>query len=99
GVSGFLVDGADPDDLVRVVREELAAALPRLDAIGRAAARRIRELGEPQRYVQAIEALVAAHRPAACAPAVAERRSLVSVIVPYHREDPQIVGEAVDSAL
>jgi glycosyltransferase involved in cell wall biosynthesis len=99
GVSGLLVDGSDAGDLVRVIRERLTAALPRLDAIGTAAARRIRELCDPRRYVAAIEGLVARHRGRGRAPAVGPRRRLVSVIVPYHREELAIVGAAVDSAL
>jgi glycosyltransferase involved in cell wall biosynthesis len=103
GESGFLVDGSSPDDLVRVIREDLTAALPRLDAIGRNAASRIRELSEPRRYVAAIEDLVRRHRgrgrlPAQPATQSAARR-LVSVVVPFYKEEPNIIGEAVDSAL
>ena len=62
GETGFLVDGTCPDDLERVIREDLRAALPRLAEIRDAAARRSRELCDPSKYVAAIEELVAGHR-------------------------------------
>lgn len=99
GISGFLVDGSDPADLVRVLRDELAPALGRLDAIGAAAARRIRALADPSRYVAAIEALVARHRGRGRRPADPAARTRVSIVVPYHREEAAIVGEAIDSAV
>jgi glycosyltransferase involved in cell wall biosynthesis len=102
GRSGFLVDGADADadDLVRVIREDVAAALPRLDAIGAQAARRIREISEPARYVAAIERIVAKHRGRGRLPATPQSTSTkVTIVVPYHREDAAIVGEAIDSAI
>lgn len=99
GRSGLLVDGTDPDDIVRVIREDLRAALPRLDEIGAAAARRIRALSDPGAYVAAVEALVAERKPARRAAIVGADRRSVSVIVPYFREEPAIVGAAVDSAL
>jgi len=73
GVSGFLVDGSDAADIVRVMREGVGAALHRLPEIGAAAAARIRSLSEPERYVAAIEALVrdsAAHAEPGDTPAV-----------------------------
>jgi hypothetical protein len=79
GESGFLCDGTDPDDLVRVVRDALGGALRRLPAIGRAAAARIRTLSEPARYVAAIERLVAEHRESRPRPRAATR---VTVVVP-----------------
>ncbi|MCK5942309.1 MAG: glycosyltransferase [Planctomycetes bacterium] len=99
GVSGFVVDGADPADLVRVLREDVGAALPRFAEIGRAAARRIRELSEPGRYVAAIEAFVAAHRGRGRLPAAPRGGRRVSVVVPFYNEPLAVVGEAVDSAL
>ena len=99
GVSGFLVDGADPDDIVRVLRTDLQESLPRLDEIGRSAARRIRELSEPARYVQAIEDFVQRHHGAGRLSATAAERGKVSVVVPYYNEDLATVGEAVDSAI
>ncbi|MGA0867476.1 MAG: glycosyltransferase family 4 protein, partial [Planctomycetota bacterium] len=59
GVSGFLVDGCDASDIARVIREGVGGALDRLDAIGTAAAERIRALSAPATYVEAIESLVA----------------------------------------
>ena len=78
GVSGFVCDGSDASDIVRVVQEDLAAALPRLDEIGRSAADRIRALSAPEQYVRSIEAFVAEHRPPA---APVRQRPRVSVVV------------------
>jgi len=99
GVSGFLVDGSDPADIVRVLREDVQAALPRLDEIGRSAARRIRDLSDPSRYVQAIEALVERHRGKGQRPAQVKGPGRVTVIVPFYQEDRAILGEAVDSVI
>ena len=99
GTSGFLVDGCDSADIVRVVRDELGGALDRLDVIGAAAARRIRELADPARYVAAIEGVVARHRGRGRAPAISRGRQRVSIVVPYYREGLATVGAAVDSAL
>lgn len=99
GVSGFLVDGSDASDLVRVLREDVQAALPRLDEVGRRAAQRIRELSDPARYVEAIERFVAARRGVGRLPVRAKAAPKVSVLVPYYREDLAMVGEAVDSAI
>ncbi len=55
GKSGFVFDGCEPDDLVRVIREELPKNLSRLDEIGAAAAVRIRELTDRDAYCDAIE--------------------------------------------
>lgn len=78
GVSGFVCDGGDARDIARVVQRDLAAALPRLDEIGRSAAARIRALSDPMTYVAAIEAFVAARRPS---PRTAPRRARVTVVV------------------
>lgn len=96
GRSGFLVDGADADALVHVIEHDLALALSRLPEIGSAAAQRVRELSEPKHYTAAIEALVAAHQPARVQ---LEAAPLVSVVMPFYREQAHIVGAAVDSAL
>ena len=97
GVSGFLCDGKDPEDIVRVVREELGGALGRLDSIGRAAADRIRELSDPARFVAAIEELVR-EAPARSRSQVRDE-PLVTVVIPYYSEPRELVGEAVDSAI
>jgi glycosyltransferase involved in cell wall biosynthesis len=99
GVSGFVVDGSDPDAIVKVLQEDVRAALPRLDEIGREAARRIRELSDPARYVAAIEAFVAERRGAGRLPAQAAAAGKVSVVVPFYDEDRALLGAAVDSAL
>ena len=99
GVSGFVVDGSDPAAIVRVLTEDVQAALPRLDEIGRAAARRIRELSEPARYVEAIEAFVARHRGEGRWPVRARAAGKVSVVVPFYREERTLLRAAVDSAL
>ncbi|MFK7740153.1 MAG: glycosyltransferase [Planctomycetota bacterium] len=111
GESGFVCDGSDPADIVRVLREDVAAALPRLDQIGQKAAARIRELSDPARYVEAIERLVAEQRragssrlpiaaanaqPIAAPHAGAPR---VSVVTPFYREDLDVVRAAIESAL
>lgn len=81
GVSGFLADGADPTDIARVVRDELGGALDRLDTIGEAAAKRVRELTAPERYVARVEQLHATDRPAP--PPVAARPTTASVRVTF----------------
>lgn len=98
GRSGFLVDGGSADDLVRVLRHELAPALDRLPAIGAAAAERSRSLADPRHYVTAIEQLVETHRRSPRRPASPKPPPRVSVLVPYHREDEAMVGAAVRSA-
>lgn len=98
GVSGFVVDGGDAADIVRVVREDLAAALPRLDEIGRRAAARIRELSEPRRYVEAIEKLVADRVASAPAASVSPLVSVVMVVV-AGRGDARALSSAVASVL
>jgi glycosyltransferase involved in cell wall biosynthesis/GT2 family glycosyltransferase len=99
GVHGFLCRSGDADDLVRVVRDELGGALDRLPEIGRAAARRAQELGDPQTYAAAIEGMVATHRGTGRWPATAASRSRVSILLPYYREGRELLGEAVGSAL
>lgn len=98
GVSGFLCDGGDPDDIARVVREDLAAALPRLDEIGRRAAARIRALSDPARYVAAVEAFVTARCPAP-APAPAAPTPLISVVVVAESCRAVSLGEVIGSVL
>ncbi len=97
GVSGFLVDGSDPADIARVIVEELGSNLNRLDEIGTAAARRIREISDPDTYVTAIEERVANHHTPPEPPPPAQAK--VSIIVPYHDEDEAMLGEAIDSAI
>lgn len=100
GRNGFLCDGGDHRDLQRVLNTDLTEALPRLDAIGRAAASRARELASPSVYTASLERLVAEHRGRGRRPAsVARRDPQVSIVVPYHREPIELVGEAIDSAL
>jgi len=98
GRSGFLCDGSDAADLVRVIRDELGSALSRLPAIGAAAAARARELCAPANYVAAIERLVAEHRGRGRLPATPRQRELVSIVVPYYREDRELLAEAIASA-
>lgn len=98
GRSGFLCHGGDAADLVRVIREELSANLARLPVIGTAAAVRARELCAPAIYVAAIERLVAEHRGRGQLPAAPRQRELVSIVVPYYREDRSLLAEAVASA-
>ena len=97
GVSGFLVDGSDPEDIVRVLREDVREALPRLDEIGRSAASRIRSLSDPAHYVATIEAFVARRRGRGRLPTAASGSRRVSVVVPYYNEDLATVGAAIDS--
>jgi glycosyltransferase involved in cell wall biosynthesis len=105
GVSGFVVDGSDPRDIARVVRDDLGGALGRLDAIGNAAARRVRELVDPAKYVARVEELCADARAgksakaAAAAQADGDAAALVTFLVPFYKEDAAVVGAAVDSAL
>ena len=98
GVNGFLVDGSDPDDLRRVVEQDLRAALPDLPRIGANAARRARQLSRPQDYVRSIEAFVAERKP----PRRATSKQIskkVSVVIPYYGEPRQQIHAAVASAI
>lgn len=100
GLSGFLVDGEDSDSIVKVVQEDLATALPKLDEIGSRAGERIRELCSPSAYVNGIEERVDSQRQKSPGNAKAATDSaLVSVITPYFREDEPVLAAAVDSAL
>lgn len=99
GNNGFLVKSADADDLERVIREDLHAALPRLADIGRAAAARSRELCNPAAYVRAIEHMVWQHRGHGRWPLRAKPGGRVSIIVPYYSEDRELLGAAVQSAI
>ncbi len=102
GRSGFLVDGRDPADIVRVIREDLGGALDRLDAIGRAAGERIRGLSDPDRFVDELEAWITAQRAdwqaAGDRPAKTSASRLVSVVVPFYR-DRDTIDETIDSAI
>lgn len=98
GVSGFLCDGADPDDIVRVIRGDVAASLDRFPVIGAAAAARIRLLSEPSKYVAAIEQLVARSRRALPCPEPVSGIG-VSLVISYDQESVQGLGSAVDAAL
>lgn len=93
GRSGFLVDGDDPADIARVLRDELGGALDRLDQIGAAAAARIRELSAPSRYVASLERLVEASRggPARAA----GRAPTVSAVVTGAVDRPELVAATV----
>ncbi len=93
GRSGFLVDGDDPADIARVLRDELGGALDRLDRIGEAAAARIRELSDPARYVTTIERLVAAARVDAARPAA--NSLTVSAIVTGAVDRPELLAATV----
>lgn len=101
GVSGFLVDGDDPDDIARVIREDVAAALPHFGEIGERAGARIRELSDPFVYVAAIERFVEARRGRGQLPVAptAPASPKVSIIVPFYNESLDLVGAAVDSAI
>jgi glycosyltransferase involved in cell wall biosynthesis len=97
GRSGFLVDGRDPEELVRVVEQELAPRLAELPEIGARATSRARELSDPRRYAEAIARRVAAAR-GRIAATVARPSTKVSVVVPFH-SDRATLDAAVDSAL
>ncbi|MCA8941281.1 MAG: glycosyltransferase [Planctomycetes bacterium] len=96
GVSGFLVDGTDPSDIERVVRTELGARLEDLPSIGVAAADRIRQYSDPERYRRAIEESVATRRRAK-RPAPSARDALVSIVIPFYK-DRATIEAAVRSA-
>ena len=102
GVSGFLLDGRSPDSIVRCIREDLGAALPKLNQIGAAAASRMRELSDPSAYVGAIERRIEAARTAspsvAVEPATPTTPPLVTVVIPFY-EDREWIDASVDSAL
>ncbi len=97
GVSGFHVDGRSSADIVRVFREDLAAALGRLDRIGLAAAERIRRFSEQKRYCDALMARIDEQRrlqPAARR--VDHEAHKVSVIVPFYK-DRETVDATIDA--
>ncbi len=98
GKDGFLVDGRSAADIARVICEDLASALPRLDRIGAAAAHRIRALSDQKTYVRAIERRVAEgqarRKPLA---AIAHETRKVSIVIPFYK-DRDTVDEAVESA-
>ncbi|MEZ6038653.1 MAG: glycosyltransferase [Planctomycetota bacterium] len=98
--SGFLCDPHDPDDLERVLRERVAAALPRFAEIGAAAATRIAALTDPTTYVRRMEQLATRWRNAAppSIPATPTGSPLVTVVMPFH-DDLATIEEAVESAL
>src|SRR5690606_2426793 len=98
GVSGFHVDGRSADDIERVIKDELGAALGRLPEIGRAAAQRMRSFSSQKTYADALVARAAELRRAAAARVVAEPRGRVSVVVPFYK-DRDTIDEAVDSAI
>lgn len=62
GRSGFLVDGSDTADIVRVFRDEVLPARTRFPEIGAAAAERARAITSPSAYVERIEELRERHR-------------------------------------
>lgn len=100
GRSGFLARSGDADDLVRCIREDLGGALDRLAEIGQAAARRAAELSDPLRYANAIEDLVAEHGGHGRWPAQPRGNDQkVSILLPYYREDRELIETALDSAL
>ena len=98
GTHGFLVDGRSAADIARVIRDDLAAALPRLDRIGAAAASRIRAQSDQQTYVRAIERRVADAR-SRQTPFAPNTRATpnVSIVIPFYK-DRDTIDEAVESA-
>jgi glycosyltransferase involved in cell wall biosynthesis len=98
GETGFLVDGRSADDIARVIREDLAAALPHLDEIARRAAARIRVLSDQQTYARAIARRVADFQATATpfAPAPSSDPK-VSIVIPFYK-DRDTIDEAVESA-
>lgn len=97
GVSGFHVDGRSSADIVRVFREDLTAALGRLDAIGRAAASRIRAFSDQKTYCDALLARITQGRAACRANPVADHESRkVSVVVPFYK-DADTIDATIDA--
>lgn len=99
GKSGFLVDGRSSADIVRVFRERVSEALPRLDVIGRAAVERIRKFSDQRRYCDELMARVRQGAAALRRPeAVDTDGSRVTVVMPFYK-DRDTIDEAVDSVL
>ena len=100
GKSGFLVDGNDPADIVRVIREDLGGALSRLDSIATAGARRIRQLSTPGEYVTKLLEVISQRRrdkARLLPPIPANARSRkVSIIVPFYK-DRDTIDETMES--
>ena len=98
GKTGFLVDGRSAADIARVIREELASALPRIDKIGASASARIRILSDPGTYVRAIEQRVdEARANSKPLPPIVAKGKKVSIVVPFYN-DRDTIDEAVASA-
>ena len=97
-VSGLLVDGRDPADIVRVLAHELLPRWRELPALGAAARARATVLADPARYADTIARLVATRRQAAGVPAAPSAPARVSVVVPFH-DDLATLDAAVDSAI
>ncbi|MBK8979170.1 MAG: glycosyltransferase family 4 protein [Planctomycetes bacterium] len=96
GRSGFVVDGRDPEDIVRVIRDELGANLARLDAIGEAARARALELSDGVRFAARLTEAIAARRAERRGASVAPRS--VTIAVPWGGEPVELVRRTVDSA-
>ena len=98
GKSGFLVDGRNPADIARVISDDVASHLNRLDQIGHAAASRIRILSDQETYVRAIERRVAGCGAIAAPPKpISARTPKVSIVIPFYK-DQATIAEAVQSA-
>ncbi len=99
GKSGFLVDGREANDIARVIRKDLAAALSRLPAIGAAASERIRAFSDQKVYERAIvERVETFRRTARPLPIVDAEKHKVSVVVPFYK-DSETIDETIDSAI
>ena len=98
GETGFLVDGSSASDIMRVIREDLASALSRLDRIGASAATRIRALSDQEVYVRSIERRVAGFRAGYKGlPRVEYEDHKVSIVIPFYK-DWRTIDKAVASA-
>jgi len=97
GVTGFHVDGSSPEDIARVIRDRVGASLDRLDAIGRAAAVRIRELSDPSVFRDALVARVRSASTASEPEPIELETHRVSIVIPFFT-DRDTIDEAVDSA-
>ncbi len=99
GESGFLVEGGDPEEIARCIREDLGRNLDRLPEIGRNGARRIGEVTDPERFARRVEESVAEAASRTRRREGAGRRGKkVSVVIPFYGGKDS-VARAVESAL
>ena len=99
GNTGFLVEASDPENIVRVIEEDLADHLPRLEEIALNAAKSIRKLVSPENYAARLQNIIeTARRDARGLSGTISMTPKVSIIIPFYKEI-EYIDYAVDSAV